>query len=131
MKRKQKKAFTMMELVIVIAIIALLGAIATPKFMDFLDNAKVTAADAQIKAFIQAANMYKIQHKKFPQSIEDLNRVNPDGTSYMDNATDIDPWGNPYVVSTNNGRFDVMSYGADGTSGGEGINADISGSKRK
>ncbi len=134
--------FTLVELMVVIAIIGILAAIVVPQFMNQLDEAKVNAAKAQIGSFQTALKAYKIKMGKYPSSGEGLNALinNSSGQKFLESATvPKDPWGNDYVYvspGTRGNDFEIISYGEDGVAGGTGYAADIeswnlSGTERK
>jgi general secretion pathway protein G len=124
------QGFTLIELMVVVVIIGILAAIVVPRMIGTADEAKVTAAKAQITSFKQALISYKLKFGKFPTTSEGLDVLisNPKG-SLLD-ATQIpsDPWGNPYVYTCPGSKgqdFEIVSYGEDGAPGGEGLDADI------
>lgn len=117
--------FTLIELMIVIAILAILGAFAVNTFKGVIPNANVTAAKSDIKNFSMVLEMYKLQNGNYPTSEEGLQKLVTDG---MLKSKLIDPWKNPYHYRYP-GQFgevpEIWSTGADGVDGGEGANADI------
>lgn len=122
--------FTLVELMVVIAIIAALAAIVGVNVIGALDKANVTEAKAQINNFKSALLAYKIDHKKFPSTGEGLDALinNEKGKSYLDaEAIPKDPWDNEYIYTAESGsEYEIISYGGDGQPGGEGLNADVS-----
>lgn len=134
MKRKfRRNYFSMMEMLIVIAIMALLAGIGLPAFIKHLENAKRVQAKAQIDSFGLAVNSFYLDTKKYPKSLEELIK-NPGikrwRGPYLQNVTEItkDPWDNDYefnVPGADGRDFDIISYGKDGTQGGEVWDADI------
>lgn len=128
---KRESGFTLMELMIVIAILAILVGIVAPKMMGGLDEANVAAAKAQISNFKTSLTAYKIKIKKYPSSGEGLNVLinNSKNQNFLDAAeVPKDPWGNEFVYTypgTHGEDFNVVSYGADGVPGGSGWDADI------
>lgn len=129
-----KKQFTMIEMIIVVLLIALLAAVATPIYFNYLKDAKITAAGNQIKLFKQAILDYELRMKKLPtqeQGLEILikNIDNQERWRPFLNAKTIpaDPWGNPYIYQINSDNsYEIISYGEDGQPGGADDAADIS-----
>lgn len=120
------EGFTLVELMVVIAIIAALATIVGVNVLGAMDKADVGKAKAQISNFKTAIVSYKLEYKKFPESLDALVN-NPKGIKYLDSSTiPKDPWNNDYQYSVDGGRgFQVLSYGADGAPGGSGYDGDI------
>jgi len=125
-----RRSFTLMEMVVVIAILALLVTIVTPMYFRHLKKAKTSTAKTQVRLLEQAVMDFKLDTGKFPSSLEDLIK-NISGEKkwdgpYMKNIPK-DPWSNSYIYTCpgQHGEFDIMSYGNDGAPGGDGENADI------
>ncbi|HIA47010.1 MAG TPA: type II secretion system protein GspG [Candidatus Hydrogenedentes bacterium] len=126
---RETEGFSLIELMVVIAIIAMLATAVGVGMFGALDDANVAKAQAEISSFKTALIAYKIAFKKLPASGEGLNAlVNNPKKNFLDaNAVPMDPWGNPYVYTLEGGNnFTIVSYGADGTPGGSDLNADIS-----
>lgn len=119
------EGFTLIEVMIVIVIIAILGAFAVNTFKGVIPNANLTAAKTDIKNFSMVLEQYNLQNGNYPTSEEGLQKLVTDG---MLKSKLIDPWKNPYQYRYP-GKFgdtpEIWSYGADGKEGGEGANADI------
>ncbi len=125
-RRKATAGFTLVELMVVIAIIAILASIVGYNVLGAMDDGNVAAAKAQIKKLETAIVGYKIKFKNLPDSLDQLVRP-PRGDSLLD-AKQIpdDPWGNPYKYTVDGSRFTIVSYGADGSPGGAEYDEDIS-----
>ncbi len=135
-----KKAFSLMELMIVIIILGLLSALVLPNLTGKSEQAKQKLVCIQLKTISNALKEFKIEFGKYPQTEEGLKALveNPDPQNYtnypnggyLDGKKEPrDPWGNTYIYILEDGEFDIISLGADGKEGGEDENKDISYSK--
>ncbi|WP_418647485.1 type II secretion system major pseudopilin GspG [Thauera butanivorans] len=130
---RRAAGFTLVELLVVLAILGLLAGLVGPRVLGQLDGAKSKTAAVQIKDLEQAAELFKLDVGRFPTTAEGLdalvNRVNVPGWNgpYLRKGLPADPWGNPYRYESpgRNGDIDIYSYGADNAPGGEGDRADI------
>lgn len=121
----EEAGFTLVELMVVIVIIGLLATVVVINVAPALDKSAITKARADIATLEQGLEMYRLNNLRYPEGDAGLQALVAEG--YVKRLPD-DPWGNPYRYAAPgaNGRsFDVMSFGADGRSGGEGENADI------
>jgi general secretion pathway protein G len=129
MKRQRRRqprqaGVTLIEMLVVVTIIALFAALVGPKLFTNLDKSRVVAARTQIKSLKAALGTYKIDLGTFPTTEQGLQAVRP----YLDGELPNDPWGHAYVYKfpgDHGDEPDIVSLGADGQPGGEGINADI------
>ncbi len=95
-RRKKNAGFTLIELLVVITIIAILGAVVAPKLLGHSEDAKVSAALAEMKGLQLAADTYYLAHGKGISSLQDLV---PE--SYKaDKLPTTDPWGGSYTIET-------------------------------
>ena len=139
-KKKLKKnidAFTLIEVMVVLAIIGILASLIVPNLTGRADQARIIAAKQDIMSIDQALSLYKLDNATIPTSAQNLNSLvnkpsiepipnnwNPSG--YLKKIP-LDPWGNNYLyrVLEDGYNYEIISLGADGKIGGEGINADI------
>lgn len=132
---RTQSGFTLIELMVVLLIIGVLASLIVPNVLNRADDARVTAAKTDVTNLMQALKLYKLDNQRYPSAEQGLQAllVKPSTTpvptnwkTYLDQLPN-DPWGKPYVYLNPGikGEVDVMSYGADGQSGGEGNNADI------
>ncbi|HOK08423.1 MAG TPA: type II secretion system protein GspG [Candidatus Hydrogenedens sp.] len=120
-KTRQLLGFTLVELMVVIAIIAILATTVGIYVFGALDDADQAKAKAEISNLKTAVQMYRIKNKRLPNTLDEA-------AQFLDPPkVPLDPWGNPYIYQKEgNSSFKIMSYGADGSAGGSGANADIS-----
>jgi len=126
---RHQRGFSLLEIMVVLVIIGTLVAIVAPRFIERADEAKVEATRAQIANIAQAMKLYRLHNSRYPTSAEGINvlvQADKDGKRYMDRLP-MDAWGNAFVYLSPgvHGEFDILSYGADGKSGGTGFDADI------
>ncbi len=136
MKRKQG-GFTLIEILVVITILAILGALVVPKIMNRPNEARVVAAKQDIRSVVQALKLYKLDNGRYPSTEQGLKALieKPSAAPVPNNwktggyleKLPKDPWASDYLYLSPGikGEIDVMSYGADGQQGGEGTDADI------
>jgi len=130
-----RQGFTLVELLVVMAIIALLAALVAPKVFPKLGKGKTSAAQAQIELLGQALDQYRLDTGRYPTSEQGLQSLitNPgddkwQGPYLKKNLIPADPWGKPYnyvCCPGTHGDYDLSSYGRDGTPGGEGEDKDV------
>lgn len=130
----RSSGFTLLELLVVIVIIGLLAAYVGPKYFAQLGKSEVTVAKAQIGAFENALDTYRLDVGRYPSSEEGLNAllIQPPAAAkwngpYLKKDVPADPWGHPYLYKSPGGKgeFEILSYGKDGEPGGAGDNADV------
>ncbi len=134
-RRNTQAGVTLIEMLVVVTIIALFAAVVAPKLLNKTDAARKTAARVQINAFMTALGAYKIDTGLYPTNELGLRalRDKPQGINnwqgpYLPQEIPVDPWGRAFIYKypgEHGDDPDVISYGADGTAGGEGNNADI------
>ncbi len=130
MKHRSRKGFSLIELLIVIAIMGVLASIIAPEMFGKVDSSSRKAAVAQMKLLETALDTYRLDTGNYPKTLQELiksEQKNWDGP-YLPKEVPTDPWGNPYVYTapgTGGKAFDLMSYGKDGVAGGTDSNEDI------
>jgi len=133
-KKRNSNGFTLIELLVVMVIIGLLAALVGPRFIRQEEKAKIKATKAQIELLSTALDTFRLDVGRYPTTEEGLEalRTKPGGLErwdgpYLKKDVPLDPWGKAYAYKSpgEHGAFDIVSYGADGLSGGEGDNRDI------
>ncbi len=138
LKRRQK-GFSLVELLVALAILALISAIVVINVLPARDKAAVDTAKIDIGVIESALDQYRLDMLNYPtsqQGLEALINVPSDARNagnyrpggYLRGEVPTDPWGNPYQYEfpgDHGGAYDLFSLGADGEPGGEGLNADI------
>lgn len=143
---RSDRGFTFIEIMVVVAILAILAALVVPRIMGRTDDAKRTAAKVQIRNIEGALQLYKLDNGVYPSTEQGLKALVEKPTvgvipkkwrvdGYLPKLPE-DPWQNPYKYLSPSqkrgptgaalGEYELMSMGTDGEVGGEGINADIS-----
>jgi len=138
LRHHARAGFTLIELMVVITILALLVALVAPKLVGRTDEARVTAAKAQMKNIESALELYKLDNGVYPTTEQGLEALVIEPTTtpqpinwkkggYMPKVP-LDPWKRPYIYLSPGIRspeYDLMTYGADGEPGGEGTSLDL------
>ena len=133
--------YTLLELLVVLAIIGTLIGLVAPRLIGQVDKSQVIAAQSQARTLRLALDSFRLDTGRYPSAQEGLAVLstppaNDNGSwfgPYLEGALPNDPWKKPYIyqppIAMENGRMSspvVISYGADGVVGGSGNNADIS-----
>lgn len=132
--RSRSHGFTLVELLVVLAILAMLAGLVGPRILGQLGGAKSKTAAVQIQDLEQAADLFKLDVGRYPTRDEGLAALVKRPSSakgwngpYLKKGLPDDPWGNPYHYNFpgQRGDIDIYSLGADNATGGDGENADI------
>lgn len=126
---RRSHAFTLVELLLVLSILALLAGLVLPKLVGTKEKANIKATIAQIGAFKTALDLFEVDNGKYPPGRNGLNDLivkpryaSTDWHQYMDKIP-LDPWGNPYIYDCpgrhNPTSFDISSAGPDGQAGND------------
>jgi general secretion pathway protein G len=131
-RRKRQRGFSLLELMVVLVIMGLLGALVAPKFLSRLDVAKNQTADTQTRMLKSALDTMRLDIGRYPTGDEGLQMLmnpptDPDVKTrwhgpYLEEAVPLDPWNKPYQYSPegkDQNAIALYSYGPDGKPGGD------------
>ncbi len=135
LQHRQQRGFTLIEILVVVVILGILGAIVVPQLLSNPDKARVQAAQTDIQRLAGALDIYRLDNLQYPSTEQGLEALvtrpsgfpepkNYDPEGYVKKIPE-DPWGSQYVYERSDAKFQLYSLGADGAEGGEGLNADI------
>jgi general secretion pathway protein G len=128
--------FTLLELLVVVAIIGLLAAYVGPRYFSQVGKSEQALAKAQLESFHRALGSYRLDVGAFPSNEEGLTALvtKPAAATkwngpYLSKAVPLDPWGHPYVYRSPGSKsdYELLSHGKDGQPGGSGEAADVTG----
>jgi general secretion pathway protein G len=140
-RRPGRRAFTLIELVVVIIVLGLLAGIVAPQIFGRVSEAKSVAARSQLELFGVALDSYRLDNGAYPSTEQGLAALRDKPARdplpanwrgpYLRKEIPLDPWQRPYVYRSpgerNKGGFDLMTYGRDGKPGGDGEDGDLIG----
>ena len=129
------RGFTLIEIMVVVVILGILGALIVPNVIGRPDEARVAAARLDIQQIGNALEYYRLDNGVYPSTDQGLEALvsepagfpeprnwNPEG--YL-KSVPVDPWGETYLYYSEDRTIEVYSFGADRQEGGEGVDADI------
>jgi general secretion pathway protein G len=117
LRKKMKKAFTLMELMVVIIILGLLASFVLPSLTGKSDEAKVKLTCIQMKSIDQALKMYKIDNSSYPSTEEGLGLL-VEKKYFEDNKEPLDSWKSKYIYVNDDTNIDLISFGPNKKEGG-------------
>jgi general secretion pathway protein G len=133
--RKRMSGMTLIEILVVLVLIGVVLGIVGGNFIGRGEKAKADAARIEIGQIGQSLDLYKLEIGRYPTTQEGLQALiaapagvnNWNGPYWKKSTVPKDPWGNEYKYAApgQRGPYDILSWGADGKEGGEGVNADI------
>ena len=134
-RRRDDGGFTLLELLVVLAIMGLLAAIIAPQVLKYLGSSRTQTAKVQIQNVVAALELYRLDVGRYPTQEEGLKSVviapptaaGWNGPYLQRSAALNDPWGQPYLYRSpgKHGEVDVYSLGSDKAEGGSGEAADV------
>ena len=136
--RKYSSGFTLLEVMVVLAIIGGIMALVATNIIGSADDARIKTTTSQIKLIEGALDMYKLDNFRYPTTEQGLEALvakpsgNPEPKNYRSGGylkggqVPTDSWGNEFLYFNSKGQYEVVSLGSDGVEGGEADAADIS-----
>lgn len=137
MRRRPDTGVTLIEMMIVLVIIGIVAALIVPNVIGRPDQARVAVARTDLRTIAASLEMYRLDNRAYPTTSQGLGALTAPPTEpplpvnwvaggYLPNLP-LDPWGQAYsyAVPGEAGAFDLVSLGADGATGGEGVDGDI------
>jgi general secretion pathway protein G len=135
LSRKRVSGMTLIEILVVLVLIGVVMGVVGGNFIGRGEKAKADAAKIEMGQIGQALDLYKLEIGRYPTTQEGLQALisapagvtNWNGPYWKKSTVPKDPWGNDYKYAApgQRGPYDILSWGADGKEGGEGVNADI------
>jgi general secretion pathway protein G len=118
-RRRGNRGFSFIEIMVVVVIMGLLASAVTVKVIGYMDTAKVNRAKSDIATIVDAVEAFHLKNGRYP--------TNEEGLEKLPLKNRLDPWGNTYEYNCpgHTEPFEVVSFGADGREGGDGMDADI------
>ncbi len=118
-----QRGMTLIEIMVVIAILGMMATIITVAYVRYLDQSKVDGTRIQMQNVVQALDAYKIQYGSYPSTEQGMQELANKGVMP---SLPKDKWDREFeYIRHNSSSYAIKSYGADGQAGGEGFDADI------
>ena len=135
----RERGMTLIEILVVLVLLAVIMSVVAGNYLGRGEKAKADAAKIEIGQISQTLDLYKLEVGRYPTTQEGLQALiaapsgvsNWNGPYWKKQSVPKDPWGNEYKYTSPgaNAPYDILSYGADGKEGGEGVNKDITSSQ--
>jgi len=129
--KKSNGGFTLIEILVVVLILGIIATVVVANIGNKPDPAKAKLTGAQIKLLRADVELFKADHNRYPASLEELVRrpadIDPKQWHEYRSEVPLDGWSRPfrYQQPGARGPFDIVSLGADGKEGGDGVDADL------
>jgi general secretion pathway protein G len=133
--KRNSKGFTLIEILVVLAILGLLAGLVGPRVINILGGGQTKAAKLQIEEFGGALDLFRLEVGRYPSTSEGLEALvsqpsdasNWNGPYLKKSKVPKDPWGSDYHYRApgEHGEYDLYSLGADNTEGGDNENQDV------
>lgn len=136
-RQARSRGFTLLEILIVVAIIAILASVVVPKIIGRVDEAQISKVKTDVAALESALDLYRLDNFQYPSTDQGMDALvsKPSGDPEPRNwkaggyikRLEKDPWGNDYQYLNpgEHGEVDIFSMGEDGQVGGEGLATDV------
>ena len=130
-RRHGEGGFTLVEMIVVIAIIGVLATVIVVRYAGQTDLAKVAAAKSQISQLESAVISFQAHVGRLPTGLRELIERPSEAGNWREGgylkgkSVPKDPWGVEYVYTASGRRYEILSYGADGQAGGSGPDSDL------
>lgn len=134
---RSDSGFSLLELMVVVVIMSILALVIVPRIIDRPDQARVARVKSDLAVLSEAIQLYRLDNLTYPTTEQGLQALvtkpvtEPEAQNWADGgyiqALPNDPWGKEYQYLSPgvHGDFDIFTFGADGVTGGDGVNADV------
>ena len=120
---RSQRGMTLIEIMVVIAILGMMATIITVAYVRYLDQSKVDGTKIQMQNVVQALDAYKVQYGSYPSTEQGLQELAAKGVMP---SLPMDKWDREFeYIRNNSSSYTLKSYGADGQAGGESFDEDI------
>jgi general secretion pathway protein G len=128
--RRRRRGFTLMEVLLVLAILVILGSLVTVSYVNIQKGASIRSAQTQLNLLDEAIGLYQLDIGRIPASLDALREMPADIANpakyngpYLKTEVPLDPWNTAYIYEADNqaGQYTIKSLGPDGVEGNDDI----------